>query len=81
VAVVQAAVRECVADGTDPFRCEWVRRAVTRTAQLLRDQGALAAATVAMRPAPTYALDRELLLREPGWGERAYAAFLALAGG
>jgi hypothetical protein len=79
-AVVTAAVSNCVAADGDVWRCEYVRRAITRNSPRLHEGGQLGDVTAALERSPTFELDRELLLQQRGWDKRAEAAFVALAG-
>lgn len=79
VAVIAAATAECAAAGDDVWRCQYVRRAVTRNAAALYDHDRLDAAAAAMAASPSYAMDREIIGQSRGWDERAVEAFVALS--
>lgn len=78
VEVVAAAVSDCAGADGDVWRCEYVRRAITRNSPWLYESGQLDDVTAALEPSPTFELDRELLLQQRGWDRRAEAAFIAL---
>lgn len=78
-APIEAAIEGCRGAGTDPFRCEFVRRAITRNAERLRRSDMLTVAADALAMSPTADLDRLILLQPSGWPERAFGAFMAVA--
>jgi len=79
IVVVRGAVSACRAAGANPFRCEYVRRAILRNAQDLRSRGVLDAAASALHGSPSASLDIPLLEQRPGWDAVAYDAFIRLA--
>lgn len=76
--VISTAVEACAADYGDVFRCQSVRRSVTRATPFLTDQGLLGLAAEKFETSPSAALDREIIARDAGWADRAYEAFLEL---
>ena len=78
-AVVRAALAECSATPGSPFRCQPVRRAVQRNAQLLRQRGQLGAVLGALESSPSALLDQRLVARGPSWGVEAFREFTKLA--
>lgn len=81
IAVISQAVETCVQGPGDPFKCQWVRRSVTRASPQLHQLGLLEDAAHQFEAAPSARLDREIIMRGPGWADRAYHAFTDLAEG
>jgi hypothetical protein len=79
--LVRDALRACAEGGSDPFRCEWVRRAAQRGVQQLPEADRDAVIS-AFRDSPSAALDEVLLTsgEQPAWQDAAFAAFVGLAG-
>lgn len=77
--VVAAAISSCRGASGGVFRCEYVRRAVLRNAQMLIDRGRLDAVLAALRASPSAGVDVPLISQEPGWDTAAFAAFVRLA--
>jgi hypothetical protein len=77
--VVAAAISSCRGASGGVFRCEYVRRAVLRNAQMLIDRGRLDAVLAALRASPSADVDVPLISQGPGWDTAAYAAFVRLA--
>ena len=78
-AVVAAAISSCRRASGGVFRCEYVRRAVLRNAQLLIDRDRLDPVLTALRASPSADVDVPLISQEPGWDTAAFAAFVRLA--
>ena len=80
--LVRQATRDCAARPAESaFRCEKVRRAITRNTADLSQRGLLQQTINAMSASPTYAMDQHILKREPGWAEAAYQQFVSLTKG
>jgi hypothetical protein len=79
VDVIDKAMEKCLAAGTSLFRCSPVTRSIQRSYLRLKQDGLLNKAVESLRLSPSYKLDRELIVRSPGWGKRGYEYFLALA--
>jgi hypothetical protein len=77
--LVRSAIDECAARSGGAFRCQHVRRAVQRTAHLLRERGQLQAVVTAFARSPSAGLDVPLLERGPNWGLAAAREFARLA--
>lgn len=69
--LIAQALAACASEGTDPLRCQPVRRAVQRSIVSLQRADHWDAAVDAFAASPTAALDEELLRRRSGWWERA----------
>lgn len=76
--VVAAAISSCRRAAGGIFRCEYVRRAIERNAQLLIDRDRLDPVLAALRASPSAAVDVPLVRQEPGWDTAAYRAFVRL---
>jgi len=79
VSVIRMATEQCSGTGTGVFRCQGVRRAVTRNSQLLRDRGLQEGSLSAMSASPTAELDSLLILRGREWAQKAFVEFERLA--
>jgi hypothetical protein len=80
-AVVRKALDTCRDASDDPFRCQHVRRAVQREAEVLRRAGKLGATVKALRSSPSASFDIPMVSRGRGWADKAYEAFLRLDAG
>lgn len=78
---VRTAIAACSASGDDPFRCEHVRRALTRAAVELRGADAWPAILDAMASSPSAAFDLPMLDHPRAWDAQAYDAFVGLVRG
>jgi hypothetical protein len=77
--VVAAAIASCRRAPGGIFRCEYVRRAIVRNAQMLIDGDRLDPVLAALRASPSADLDVPMTSQGPGWNLAAYAAFIRLA--
>lgn len=75
---IQKAIEKCMIEGSSPFRCESVVRAIQRNRVRLMRDGMLQRSVLALRRSPSYEMDASMLLRYPNWGEKAYQSFVAL---
>lgn len=78
-ALVRQATTECTSRTGGAFRCEAVRRAITRNTASLRARGLWEQTVAACSDSPSYPMDKHLLLREPGWASAAFREFVTLA--
>lgn len=81
VADVREAITACASSGDDSFRCEHVRRALTRAAVELRKTDAWPGILDAVADSPSADLDLPLLAHPRAWDAQAYDAFVRLARG
>jgi hypothetical protein len=77
--LIEQAVELCAKEGSSPFRCEGTRRAIARNLVELQRQGRLEEAVAALSASPSFAMDKPMILRGPGWADQAYAEFIRLA--
>lgn len=70
VDAVRAALKECSASEGDAFRCQWVRRAIQRSAPELRKSGSYDdVVNLVKAESPSGYFDGLLLETPPGWSE------------
>lgn len=75
---IAKAIEKCIVEGSSPFRCESVVRAIQRNRVKLMRDGMLQRSVLALQRSPSYEMDTSMLLRYPNWGEKAYHSFVAL---
>jgi hypothetical protein len=76
--VTEGAIGKCSSGRGGVFRCEYVRRAVWRDEQLLKNEGFFANVVKAFRTSPSASMDVPLLEGNAGWDRIAYYAFMKL---
>ena len=70
--IVNAALEECIASDGAVFRCQWVRRAIQRSAPELRNAGFYdEVVDLVKAESPTGYFDGLLLETPPGWSDEA----------
>lgn len=78
LSVIAKAVQQCLAAPGGVFRCQPIRRAVTRNSPMLKQTGLLDEAAEILKQSPSGAFDYEVITRERGWADRAFEQFTQL---
>lgn len=80
-AVIATATESCANSNGDPWRCQWVRRAVQRATPELRGAGSMRATVEALvAGSPTAEIDRLMLNTPPGYAQPAAESLVRLLG-
>lgn len=80
IIAINQAMKKCLTSSNSPFRCSLVVRSIQRSYLRLKRDNLFIHSVEALTESPSYSMDSEILLRSPGWGERAYEYFIKLVG-
>jgi hypothetical protein len=80
IIAINQAMKKCLISSSSPFRCSLVARSIQRSYLRLKRDGLFIHSVEALTESPSYFMDSEILVRSPGWGQRAYEYFIKLAG-
>jgi hypothetical protein len=69
---VGSEISNCKGISDEPFRCQYVYRAVLRNMNRIEMADGFSRITQAFKYSPTYDLDRTRLLKDPGWAKKAF---------
>ena len=69
---VRSEISNCKGISDEPFRCQYVYRAVLRNMNRIEMADGISRITQAFKYSPTYDLDRTRLLKDPGWAKKAF---------